>query len=735
MNANTEPADQYPIQLGVWTNWSRGRVMGSTLTLKRRDADLLIAFTAFFIAFVASRTWRILCFGFHRSFSTSTPQSVIYHQRQAILRNSSSPENGMDLLFRQLWSGRYKGRDRLYSLLIALIAVISVTAFTVTGGFSARISTGVGDEALIRSTNCGTLYPNFSNLDSYYASLPYVAEVFSNAANYAQQCYSSNNNTLGCSRFMKPRLNRIVDFEADCPFSDIICRNKSGNILLDTGYLDTHEFFGLNAPRDQRVLWRNVLHCAPLATAGFTEVIPADNATLYYYGSHDPIPYLYKADSVESQYERVLVDHSYPATHAEYKIDSFRAAVANRGFDAANSDFMPADPLNRDDADMHVILLSGNGVLFPAPTADEWYRVATTPSNVVENLGNDTRTYQRYLPLEPASALGCADQHQFCNSALEGTTGCGPLASLRDAIKEAVPFFNTSYTEVANGIKSGSAETSELARFVYMASRFFGVDKTITAIVAHLGSSALLSQRTLIQGDQGPLPSNQWQLDVNHLWDISLAVMQASFIDTAYGQTDSSILQSWISFTSPALKELSYGSFSLFGVLFTLVVGLLIVLVSYLLEPISGYLCKRGHSQYAHLEWMANGTLQLQRLAHEELGSGIWSKCIDDIPAAEQDELLGSLDISDLDHPVLRPPQKKGAQPQPEKALLEKPQIDVAEREDASILTSAKSTGVADTVHTENTSSTAVDDVINTEAPSTACPTPDKSPRHSRMSV
>ncbi|KAI0543447.1 hypothetical protein F4679DRAFT_577625 [Xylaria curta] len=524
--------------------------MGSTLTLKRRDADLLIAFTAFFIAFVASRTWKILCFGFHRSFSTSTPQSIIYHQRQAILRNSSSPENGMDLLFRQLWSGRYKGRDRLYSLLIASIAVLSITAFTITGGFSARISTGVGGEVLIRSTNCGTLHPNFSNIDSYYASLPYVAEVFSNAANYAQQCYSSNNNTLECNRFMKPRLNRIVDLEEGCPFSNIICRNKSRNILLDTGYVDSHEFFGLNAPRDQRVLWKNVLHCAPLATAEFTEVIPPDNATLYYYGSHDPIPYLYKADSVESQYERILADHN-----------------------------------------IHVILLSGNGVLFPEPTADEWYRVATTPSNI------------RYLPSEPASALGCADQHQFCNGALKGTTGCGPLASLRDAIREAVSFFNTSYPELANGITSGSAEASELARFVYMASRFFGLDKTITGIVTHLGSSAILSQRTLIQGDQGPLPSNQWQLDVNHLWDITLAVMQASFIDTAYGQMDSSILQSWISFTSPALNEpcnsqaciirsTAYGSFSLFG----LVVGLLIVLVSYLLEPISGYLCKRGHN-------------------------------------------------------------------------------------------------------------------------------------------
>ncbi|KAI0543446.1 hypothetical protein F4679DRAFT_111141 [Xylaria curta] len=99
---------------------------------------------------------------------------------------------------------------------------------------------------------------------------------------------------------------------------------------------------------------------------------------------------------------------------------------------------------------------------------------------------------------------------------------------------------------------------------------------------------------------------------------------------------------------------------------------------------------------------MATGTLQLQRLAYDELGSGIWLKCIDDIPAAKQDQLLGSLDISDLDHPVLRPPQKEDAQPQTEKTLQGKQHINITEREDASTLTSAKSTDVAGTVRTRN---------------------------------
>lgn len=85
MNTSSDSADPYPVYVGAWTNWSRGRVLGATLTLSRRDADLLIAFTAFFVAFVATRVWRILCFAIHRFCSKKTPQNAIYHQHQVSL--------------------------------------------------------------------------------------------------------------------------------------------------------------------------------------------------------------------------------------------------------------------------------------------------------------------------------------------------------------------------------------------------------------------------------------------------------------------------------------------------------------------------------------------------------------------------------------------------------------------------------------------------------------------------
>lgn len=54
--------------------------------------------------------------------------------------------------------------------------------------------------------------------------------------------------------------------------------------------------------------------------------------------------------------------------------------------------------------------------------------------------------------------------------------------------------------------------------------------------------------------------------------------------------------------------------------------------------------------QYAFAEWQANSTLQLQRLAHENLGLGTWSKTNESVPVTEPGDVLGVLDISNPLH-------------------------------------------------------------------------------------
>jgi hypothetical protein len=87
-----------------------------------------------------------------------------------------------------------------------------------------------------------------------------------------------------------------------------------------------------------------------------------------------------------------------------------------------------------------------------------------------------------------------------------------------------------------------------------------------------------------------------------------------------------------------------------------MLVGSLIILLNYTLPSLVHSIEKRKAEgvHYATLEWFATGTLQLQRLAHEGLGYGKWSKCDDEIPISSPNELLAVLDISNSKHPRLQ---------------------------------------------------------------------------------
>jgi hypothetical protein len=124
----------------------------------------------------------------HRAYSSSDPQDATYHQRQGILRNSSSPADAIYLFICLSWSNRHS-KNRLRSLLAATIAVLSIAAFTVAGDFSSQTSTSVGTEVLLEGNKCGIFSSNVPGalLDR---ALPYSGKILEDAANYAQQCYS-----------------------------------------------------------------------------------------------------------------------------------------------------------------------------------------------------------------------------------------------------------------------------------------------------------------------------------------------------------------------------------------------------------------------------------------------------------------------------------------------------------------------------------------------------------------
>ena len=206
----------------------------------------------------------------------------------------------------------------------------------------------------------------------------------------------------------------------------------------------------------------------------------------------------------------------------------------------------------RDDADISILFLLGNGIQYLEPVDDEWYH--TSPATVEVSQIQDNKSYSihTYLPSESAAPLGCADQYQFCQTKVNHDKQCGPLASLRDAISGIAPLFDSIYESLADN----NATTAQQALFLYFSNIVFAAPRHTGDIIKQLRTKALQSRKTLFEGVQKSLPSNQWQLDVKHWFDISNAAMQAAFISTAHGPSNQDILQSYTSFAMPLLDQL-----------------------------------------------------------------------------------------------------------------------------------------------------------------------------------
>ncbi|OTA62231.1 hypothetical protein K449DRAFT_433887 [Hypoxylon sp. EC38] len=718
--------DQDNVYQGIWTNWSRGSAtMGATLTTTRQKGDLLIAFTALFVPYVISRLWRIFCLASHQLYSTPSSRDTIHHQRQVILRNSSSADSGLASLLLVLLAWRHspwKHFGRIFP--VAFFAICFIIATTIAGGYSSQISTAVGNEVLLKGEHCAILSTDVrGQLNSTTEMLKTIHQTKSldDAINYAQQCYSSTpSGVLDCDRFVVRNIATVIkDYAAGCPFASDICRDNATNIRLDTGHIDSNDYFGLNAPTNQRLSFRRVLSCAPLKTDGYSGTVTVFNKTYTSYnygtiltGSSDDLVtqnFTYVVTDTETQYSQL---GTTPAG-LNYRLNAVVAAPVHGDFPLAASDFRPIPAVRNMNGDIIIVFLSGNGILFDKQSGDAWYRTRTYSRNLTST-GASGKTHA-YQFDEAASPLGCVQQYQWCNPSYSGTSGCGPLASFSDAADGALPFFNLSKNQEIGEQDRAYLNSAVGARFLWMMIAQRSLDD-VNGVVAQMGAKSLASQSSLSSGIQMNITDNQWQLDVTNWWNIMLSATQSVFVDTALRQSTRGLEPALISpaneyerqlCNSQKIRSTAYASFSLFGLLFTYVTGAIIIIVSYLLDPILSCLHKRRkYKQYEYIEWCTNQTMQLHRLAHSELECGEWSYCMDSVPITDTKVKLASLDISDLKAPkLLRRNSSHKTEPKPESNN----QGDDSSGEEISQVSSDETLMAPESVHTAHSEETNIE--------------------------
>lgn len=294
--------DDIDVYLGFWTNWSQNIFRGATLTVTRSYAGVLIAFLAIFVGIAGNSFWRIACFIFHSRSSSKEPQDALYHQRQAIFRNSTTAQDAAWSLAcaMRAWS-RPSRTTHPYRRLFpaATSAVIICVSFTIAGLFSSNVTSKTSNEVLIRSNTCGYIdYGRLDVHDTLTHYMPYSTQNQNAFMNYAMQCYQDTFRSARpetCQIYVKPRLPIKRTTNASCPFAEEICQNRNSNLLLDSGFLNSHDDLGINMPLEDRFLFRMVHQCAPIVSDGFSKIYqPSDSSPLplmrYYYGEINPLP-------------------------------------------------------------------------------------------------------------------------------------------------------------------------------------------------------------------------------------------------------------------------------------------------------------------------------------------------------------------------------------------------------------------------------------------------------------
>ncbi|KAE9364713.1 hypothetical protein N431DRAFT_355340 [Stipitochalara longipes BDJ] len=655
----TDSTTTYDVQLGAWTDWSRGRVFGATLTFTRQDGNLLIAFLAFFVALVGTRFWRLVCLILHHIYSKENPSDGLYHQRQVLLRNTPNPEAALVTIANMGFSWRRNAR-RVWARLLPLfgLAMACLTGSILAGGFSSRVATLVSSEVLLSGANCGFLGNN-NNMSTYGDTVgSQMSESMVAAENYARQCYSSASVGVSCGTYVKKQLPlAVVDTNASCPFDARICNHTAGNLFIDTGLLDSHYDFGRNTPTNRRVQFRRTVHCAPLATEGYRfrtyDVAKNQSYTTYYYSPLENVN-----QSMTVNYTTQFSNNVYPdieeLTHNggdtvhDFSVRYHYSLHWNGSIDPDYSSFFPIPELTPQNASLFIFFLTSGALLFTHPSTDSWYGGTTNTTEIHKLKISDWGNATMFRQSEPGSPLACKELEQYCYSGVKGQRKCTPLESLSNSMVDFADLLDE--------------EDKAWISWLFMTTFNIAVGTRIP--LSLLGTHVLMARNKLNGPLLGSLPENQWQLEVQHWHATAMAHLQAAFLESIIGFKDpkfsplirypNTTIERDLCANQKILAE-GFVSVSIFGLICIFVGGGLIIILSFTLSPmLSCYLPRVKNYRYSTLEWSVNDTFQQQRLAHEATGLSTWSGGTESVPVTTPGDLLAALDIADPTHPKLR---------------------------------------------------------------------------------
>jgi hypothetical protein len=651
--SNALDASDYIYQ-GCWINWTKGRLLGSTLTLTSTNSTLLTNMLALFVTMAGGQFWTILRFTLHQlraSHNSDRQLNILYHKEQVVLRNTTSALTTAQLLLTLRWdSRRSASRAPTHNMPVIVLAILSAAFFFVAGAFS-NTMTNAGPQVLSRSPFCGFWNQTYfdiaqNGLDAAMGSVQNL--MLANEANakrdqdtelslqYAQGCYlGQSTESSNCDTFQTSALSMTITNESTCPFSAEICRSDVDTIVFDTGPINTHTDLGINAAPSDRLSFRRVTKCTVLDNTNLTTgwinqstLLPNSTQPTWQIASADFGPSLlwdknetYTYSNFADFYTNFAGDWS-----KAYQLGFDYVCATNSAPSQCYSSFAPIPDLasSLSNADIVLLYLSFTGTYID-PVSDPWFS-AHIPYHLNTSVPFLQTTYARDKPI---SALACTEQHQYCAN----PQTCTPLLGYSQAAQHLTSFIPMTPNQNITLNRLLSAVTA--ASLLEIADTFTAFSVPLLA-----GSKTLSESHTISL----PLPSDQWKAELAYWQSISLAQLQRSMILYGTGQIaarpeyllkPSTEAERWLC-ENLMIRSTVFQNFSVCALGALLGIGLVVIGLSLWIEGVAEWVDKRfgrrtkrleGEGAVTGLEWKDHDMLGEQawrgRIARAEAGSEV----------------------------------------------------------------------------------------------------------------
>lgn len=244
---------------------------------------------ATFVTLVGARFWVVIAYVTHQLRASDADTDGLHYQQQLIYRNASHLSAAW-LILRLAWS--WRGRVPASSLLgrtaaFALLPLLSFVAFTAASVLTARVTRS--SRVSITPWNCGFLRwsQGAATVEGKRVYDDWTSRAALKAQNYARSCYGDQDTAIAsCEVFPVQTLPCQSSAGVLCPFQDGRClANANGDLTYEmiTPWLNSHDHFGLNVPKADRVECRRMATCAVLNISDMMHTIQRKTDTEYYY--------------------------------------------------------------------------------------------------------------------------------------------------------------------------------------------------------------------------------------------------------------------------------------------------------------------------------------------------------------------------------------------------------------------------------------------------------------------